>query len=206
MTGLPRGSRLLLGAVLTAFIPDPAAGQADPGAALARCRSIPDNAARLRCYEAAAPPGPQVKLPPLLEGGWRLVRTQGPPGEKDAVSIMHTADIARSDVGLAGLTVRCAEHGTQTLVVLVTPLPPRARPQVTLRAAGKEARVAATVMPPGAALLLPPEADALVAGAGPAEPELALEVVTDEATTRGVIPLTGLRAATQALAATCPAR
>ena len=183
---------------------DRADAQAD-AAALERCRSIADNAARLRCYEAAAPRAPPAAPAPVAPGGWRLVRTPGPPGERDAVSIMHTADIARSDIGLAGLMERCAEHGTQLLVVMVTPLPPRARPQVILRAAGQEARLDATVTPPGAALLLPPEAAALVAGA-PAAAELAIAVVAGESTTRGVVPLAGLAAARQTLTAHCPAR
>jgi hypothetical protein len=184
-----------------------AGAQGDPGAAFERCRTISDDAARLRCYEAAAP-RPRVKGAPLAAGGWRLVRTPGPPGEKDAVSIMHTADTARSDVGLAGLMVRCAEHGTDMLVVMVAPLPPRARPQVTLRASGREARFEARVTPPGAALLLPPEAQALLTGPRQtaAEPELSLEVVSDAATTRGVVPLAGLRLAMAGLAATCAGR
>jgi hypothetical protein len=184
-----------------------AGAQGDPGAAFEHCRTIADTAARLRCYEAAAP-RPQAKGAPLAAGGWRLVRTPDPRGGADAVSIMRAADISRSDVELAGLMVRCAEHGTEMLVVMVTPLPPRARPQVTLRSAGREARFEARVTPPGAALLLPPEAQALLTGPwqAEAEPELSLEVVSDAATTRGIVPLAGLRPAMAGLAASCAGR
>ena len=51
-------------------------------------------------------------------------------GGEDAVSVMHTADPFRSDPDFAGLTLRCAETGTEVLVILLQTLSPRAKPQV----------------------------------------------------------------------------
>jgi hypothetical protein len=208
MPGILRNAVLfigLVGAAIAAETTPQARAQTDPSAAFERCRSIPDTAARLRCYEAAAPRH-QPQAAPLMPGGWRLVRTPGPPGEKDAVSLMHTVDTARSDLGLAGLMLRCAEHGADVLVVMVAPLPPRAQPQVTLRAGGEERRFPAKVTPPGAALLLPGEAQALLAGPWQAEPELAIEVLAEGTATRGAVPLAGLRTAMAGLTASCAAR
>src|SRR5437870_12087111 len=81
---------------------------------LERCRAIADDAARLRCYESAAGGAPGNPAGASnLKGGWRLVRTHNPRGGEDAVSVMHTADPFRSDPDFAGLTLRCAETGTE---------------------------------------------------------------------------------------------
>src|ERR1700744_1094084 len=42
-----------------------------------------------------------------LAGGWRLVKTPNPNGGPEAVSVMHVSDTAKSDLSLAGLTLRC---------------------------------------------------------------------------------------------------
>jgi hypothetical protein len=168
-----------------------------------RCAVLAVIAAVVACGSAHEA---RAQAAPMTPGGWRLVRTPGPPGEKAAVAIMHVADTARSDLGLAGLMVRCAEGGPELLVVMLAPLPPRARPQVTLRAGAEETRVEAKVTPPGAALLLPTSPQALLAGAWRAEPDLAIDVAAEGTTTRGVVPLTGLRTAMTALTAACTAR
>jgi len=53
-------------------------------------------------------------------------RSRDPSGGKDAVLIMQTVDIAKSDLDLAGLMLRCGDAGTEVLVVLLRPLPPLA--------------------------------------------------------------------------------
>src|SRR5262249_16560991 len=65
-------------------------------------------------------------------GTWRLVRTPNPRGGPDAVSIMQTADAARSDIDLAGLTLRCSDTGFDVIVVFLKPFPPRTHPKVKL--------------------------------------------------------------------------
>ncbi len=80
---------------------------------LEHCRALTDDAARLRCYEAATKPStnavPQALGP--AGGTWRLVRTRNPTGGPEAVSIMQTADIAKSDLDLAGMMLRCGKAG-----------------------------------------------------------------------------------------------
>jgi hypothetical protein len=82
-------------------------------------------------------------------GGWRLVRTPNQRGGADAVSVMHTADLFRSDLDFAGLTLRCGETGVEVLVILLQTLSPRAKPQVAVSDTGTGARFSATVAPPG---------------------------------------------------------
>jgi hypothetical protein len=184
-----------------------------------RCRTIPDATARLHCYEDAdraatpkpqpVPPGtpatPGAAAPSIAPGHWRLVRTPNPGGGRDAVSIMQTADIARSDLGLAGLMLRCGENGTEVLVVLLRPVPPGAHPKVTLGAGGSNAEFVASVVPPGAAILLPQGAAALAAGAWQSAAQLAVQVDDDQGPIRGVVSLAGLGTALRTLLANCPA-
>jgi hypothetical protein len=186
----------------------PAVGQPAPGlpsTTLEQCRSIKDDAVRLRCYESeTAKPDPTVRSKSTSVRTWPLVRTPSPAGGADAVSIMQTADVAKSDIDLAGLMVRCGERNTETLVVLVRPFPPRAHPKVTVAAGGTSREFTATVVPPGAALLLPPEAAVLAAGPWQSAAELALQV-DDEHPIRGVISLQGLGPAYRMLTASCRA-
>jgi hypothetical protein len=192
----------------------PAFGQqAGQNSNFARCRAITEDAARLRCFESAAskpatPAAPQTLGPGA--GAWRLVRTKNPDGGKDAVSIMQTANMAKSDLDLAGLMLRCGETGIKFLLVLVEPLPPRAHPKVTVSAAGRSAEFIARIVPPGAALLLPQEATELASGPWSAASELAVQIDPgqnhgESTAIRGTIPLTSLGGALPVLTANCPA-
>lgn len=177
---------------------------------VARCRAIAEDAARLRCFEAA------TSKPPIKPqqfgtgmGTWRLVRTKDPGGGRDAVAIMQTADITKSDIDLAGLMLRCAETGVEVLVVLVRPLPPRAHPKVTVSAGNAKLDFGATVVPPGAAILLPKDATVPASGPWTGAPELFVQVEVgqtdgDAYSTKGTIPLAGLGAALATLRANCP--
>src|SRR5262249_51216293 len=92
-----------------------------------------DQTARLRSFEEAKSYGAQSTVFAATNAGtWRLVRTPNPRGGPDAVSIMQTADPARSDVDLVGLTLRCSDTGFDVLVVLLKPFPPRTHPKVKL--------------------------------------------------------------------------
>jgi hypothetical protein len=147
---------------------------------------------------------PPISSPSL--GGWRLVRTTYPDGRDEAVSIMHTADALRSDPDFAGLTVLCGQHGLEILVILIEPFPPRSRPSITLGAAKNEIHFEASVVPPGAAILLPDDAVALAKGPWQTLQELPITVELGKTTIRGVVPLSGLGAALQTLMAGCLAR
>jgi hypothetical protein len=182
-----------------------AAGLESSGApGVERCRTISDSAARLRCYEdATADPSRQRGGSSSLTGGWRLVRTRNPRGDEDAVSVMHTADLFRSDPDLAGLTLRCGEAGIEVLVILLQTFSPRAKPQVSLSATGENVHFTASVSLPGTALILPAEATALASGPWQNLSELGIEVDNESRVIRGVIPLEGLRDALQTLRVNC---
>lgn len=136
---------------------------------------------------------------------WRLLRTANPRGGADAVSMVRTADISRSDPDLAGLMLRCGERGAEVAIVVVTLFPPRAQPDVTVGADGKEWRFTARVVSPGAELLLPAEATGLAMGPWQLIHELVVKVSSPEQSFGGVVPIDGLAAALATLAANCPA-
>jgi hypothetical protein len=98
---------------------------------LRRCIALIDDAARLDCIEGGVVrPQKRSQLLSPSTGDWRWVRTPNPRGGPDAISIMHTADMSRSDADLAGLMLRCAQDGIEALVIVVAPLPTRARPRI----------------------------------------------------------------------------
>jgi hypothetical protein len=173
------------------------------------CRAISDDTARLRCYEEAKPaPGLPPQTPGAGTSTWRLVRTPNSAGGKDAVSIMKTADITKSDIDLAGMMLRCGESRVEVVLVLVRPLPPRAHPEVTVSAGGKTTEFTATIVPPGAEVLLPEEASALASGPWQTASELSVQIGAVEGEgpnpVRGVISLAGFDAALPLLLANCP--
>jgi len=180
----------------------PGAAQALPGgSSVADCGAIQDAAARLRCFEAANSPQAQQEAPVI--SGWHLVRTPNPETGHEVVSIMRTADTSQSDLGLAGLMLRCGDAGTEVLFAVIEPFPPRAQPQVTLRAGSTNIKLTASIVAPGALVLLPPEASALAEGAWQTATKLDVLITDKQDSIRGVIPLTGLKAAVALLQASC---
>jgi hypothetical protein len=136
------------------------------------------------------------------------VRTPNPAGGRPAVSVVKTADVTKSDIDLAGLMLRCGESNIEVLIVLLRPLPPRARPKVTVTVDGKTTDFIANVVPPGAELLLPLEATALATGPWQAASGLTVEIGPVEGDDqpgpiRGVISLAGLGASLPLLQANC---
>ncbi len=114
---------------------------------------------------------------------------------------MHTAELAHSDPNFAGLVIRCSDNGPEVLLVFVRPLPPRARPKVTVAGTTYEGSVVS------------PSAEVLLAGASgaaqtrwPSLSSLSIEVTENEATTKGVVSLEGLDQALGTLNASCLAR
>jgi hypothetical protein len=140
--------------------------------------------------------------PPKLASGWHLVRTANPRGGPDAVSISHTADITRSDLDLAGMMLRCGEKSVEVMIVVVTPFSPRARPNVSVGADGKEWKFDAQVVSPGA-LLLPVEATNLANGSWQQTRELSVKVTSQNQSFGGVIPIEGLAEALATLDPNC---
>lgn len=156
---------------------------------------------------APAPPfgAPQLASPLPLAGGWLLARAPIAGSNRTSVALIHAVDPLRSDIGVAGLMLRCGEHGFDTILVVVTPYPPSAAPQVTI-ATGKGSRTfPASVLPTGAALALPAAASDLARTVWGGEVELSVSIVDRDATVNGVIPIPSLDAALRTLSASCPA-
>jgi hypothetical protein len=136
-------------------------------------------------------------------GDWRLLRSVSPRGGEDAVSMTRSAEIA-SDRDLAGLILRCHHRGAEVVIVVVTPFSPHAEPSVTIAADGRQWRFEASVVPPGAELLLPAEAADLAAGVWQASRQLRVRISLQEQSIGGVIPIDGLAGALGTLIANCP--
>jgi hypothetical protein len=134
---------------------------------------------------------------------WRLVRSAGTNAEPGASAILHTADFERSDPRLAGLMLRCGREGIETIIVVVEPFPPHARPQITLRTSGQENRFVGTVIPTGAGIRLPSDATGLVTGAWHTARELEIKIAAGDVAIDGVVALSGLFVALESLNAEC---
>ena len=180
---------------------------ADIPTSVERCAGIADGAARIQCYQRAlGPPSAAPGTAQTPAGAWRLVRSRDPRGGPDAVSMMRTADTAVSDLELAGVLLRCGELAPEMRVVLLTPLPPRARPEITITAGASQLRFEASVIPPGAELLLPQDARALADGLLRSTRAIAIRIDTGGAAIKGSVVVEGLHAALATLSANCAAR
>jgi hypothetical protein len=148
-------------------------------------------------------PVPQEQ--PTASGNWQLTRTANPSGGPDSISITKITNPAPTAQDVAGLMLRCAEGATtNVLIVLAAPLPARAHPKVTVVAGAATADFIASVVPPGALVLLPEKASALVEKTWQSVPELAVSITDSNRALRGVIPLEDLSKAMQELQSNCP--
>lgn len=121
------------------------------------------------------------------------------PDGGEAVTMMRTADVMKSDADLAGLSLRCDDKQLEAMLIVVEPFPPRAKLAVSLAGPGGPQRFEATVLPPGAAVLLPAEATELIRGPWQSLPTLAVEIERADRKVKGSIPLAGLASAVQTL-------
>ncbi|MBV8765442.1 MAG: hypothetical protein JOZ66_11065 [Hyphomicrobiales bacterium] len=199
-------------ALVAALISFGTIGSTDLNAKLLPRTPANDVCAILSCYGKASrirlaasnKPGAASSAQTPSGGGWRLMRTLNPHGGPDAVSIVHTADVSRSDLDLAGLMLRCAPGGVEALVIVLDPRPPSSKPLVELRIAGVAKKFETRIVPPFTALLLPPEAAALLTNIGLASEEVAIEIETQPSAVKGTVPLVGLGGALGELRASCP--
>jgi hypothetical protein len=134
---------------------------------------------------------------------WHFVRSAGARGEPGSSAILHTAELERSDPRLAGLMLRCGRQGIETIIVVVEPFPPHARPQITLRTLGQESKFVGTIIPTGAGIRLPSDPTALITGPWQTARELEIEVTNGGAVFKGVVALAGLPEALESLNAEC---
>lgn len=173
------------------------------------CRAIAEDALRLRCFEDAASklvaPSANSALLANSNSGWRLVRTPGAKPSGEVVTMMRTADLLRSDAALAGLALHCGESGPEVMVIVVEPFPPRSRPRVEIGEQASERAFEASVLPGGAALLLPAAATALANGPWQTQSELLVKIENAGSTIQGVVPLSGLKEALNQISNSCAA-
>jgi hypothetical protein len=186
----------------------PAVTAETPGVAegFAKCKVIDDDQARLDCLKKLLAPPPAKPPAEGVQDQWPLVVTPPPPGSggHEAVSIMRTADTARSDPDLAGLMIRCQEKpGLQVLLALVRPLPPRAQRSVVVSPTTTPTIIHAEVSPLGTGIVLPVEPSEFTTGQWRDLKELAVLVQDPQGDIRGVIPLEGLAPALAKLSARC---
>jgi hypothetical protein len=139
-----------------------------------------------------------------LPGGWRLVKTLDPRGGPEAVSVLHAADTAKSDLSFAGLTFRCGQTGIETLLILLDAIDRGSPHDVIVKSGSTETRFEAKAVQAGVVLLLPPGATALASGSWQREPELSIEIAGPPAI-RGSVPIGGLSSALSVLSQSCPA-
>lgn len=178
-----------------------------PNAEVEHCRGVKDEQARKRCYEQANSGGTSSasQRQPAEPGTWQLARTPNPAGGPDSISITKITDTSGSDHDIAGLMLRCGEGATtEVLVVLAEPLSPRTHPKVTVVAGATTTDFTGSVVTPGALVLLPEKASALVEDAWQSAPELAVAIAEKRHSLHGVIPLDDISNAMQTLQSNCP--
>jgi hypothetical protein len=161
------------------------------------------------CLVAASLVG-LVEFSPIQEskaqsemGGWRFVRLPSTPDTASAVAITHAPDLSSSDLNFAGIMLRCAKNNLQIMIALVEPFPPRSQTQVTMVTGTHETKFTGTVIGPGLAILLPPEASALAETASRSLERLSIVVEKGDTKLKGSVALTGLPAALQKLRENC---
>jgi len=171
-----------------------------------RCRRINNEHIRMQCFEqinSKTAPVPQQQ--PTPSGTWQLARTPNPSGGPDSISITKITNPAPSEQHVAGLMPRCAEGATTAvLIVLAEPLPLRSHPRVAVVAGATTTEFIASVVAPGALVLLPEKASALVEKTWQSVPELTVAIMGEHYSLRGVIPLADITTAIQTLQSNCP--
>jgi hypothetical protein len=101
--------------------------------------------------------------------------------------------------------LRCGEGATtEVLVVLVEPLPPRTHPKVSVVAGRTTTEFTGSIVTPGALVLLPEKASALVENAWQSVPELAVTIAENHLSLHGSISLADIGTAMRTLQSNCP--
>ncbi|MGY4615527.1 hypothetical protein ACVWZ4_000754 [Bradyrhizobium sp. USDA 4472] len=165
-----------------------------PGAGAGQIESCDEEASRLANARTQTT---------MLGDGWRLAKTRDSSSSAEIVSVMHVADISKSDINLAGLSLRCGQDGLQAVLILLAPLPRSSRPSVVVKTSTKRSEFEAVVTQAGEALLLPGLASTLASGAWQTASELSIEIATGPNPIEGVVPIRGLVAALNSLPPNC---
>ena len=170
------------------------------------CKGIKDERAQKRCNEQENSSSPTLSQPQSIEAEtWQLARTPNPAGGPASISITKITNATGPDHEIAGLMLRCGEGATtEVLVVLVEPLPARTHPKVTVVAGRTTTEFTGSIVTPGALVLLPEKASALVENAWQSIPELAVAIADNHRSLHGVISLADIGTAMRTLQLNCP--
>ena len=158
---------------------------------------------RQRCDEEASQQANALTQTTSLPDGWRLVRTKDPSGSAEAVSVMHVVDTTKSDLALAGLSLRCGANGIEVVPIMLEPLPRGSHPSATVTIGSDKVQFEASTIQRGEALLLPPPAASLAAGEWQKAAELGIEIATKPTLVQGTMQIRGLSDALRALSPYC---
>jgi len=161
---------------------------------------------RTHCLEAIkSKDTPVAQDQATVFGNWQLARTPNPSGGPDSISMTKVKNPTPSEQDVTGLMLRCAEGATiNFLIFLTAPLPPRSHPKVTVGAGATTTEFIASVVPPGALVLLPEKASALLESTWQSVPELAVAIMENSRALRGAIPVQDISDATRELQSNCP--
>ena len=183
-----------------------AAKQPKLNSEIKHCKRINDQRLRTRCeQEATSKTSPLVQQQETASETWQLGRTPSPSGGPDSISITKLANPIQSNQGISGLMLRCGEGAsTAVLIVLTSALAVRTHPKVAVVAGATTTEFIATVVTPGALVLLPEKASALVEKTWQSVPELDVSITDNNHSLRGVIPLNDISTAIQTLQSNCP--
>jgi hypothetical protein len=159
----------------------------------------------MRCYEEMNAKIAPLQRQPVPSGTWQVRRTPNPAGGPDAISISKISNVIPADQNIAGIMLRCGEGATtEVVVVLVTALPARSHPKVTVTAGTTTTEFTATVVTPGTLVLLPEKASALLEDTWQAVPELAVSIMDGHRSLQDIIPLNDISTAIATLQSNCP--
>jgi hypothetical protein len=172
---------------------------------IAHCKRIHNEMMRMRCYEEMNSKIAPLQRQPVPSGTWQVTRTPNPAGGPDAISISKITNVIPPDQNIAGIMLRCGEGATtEVVVVLVTPLPSRSHPKVTVTAGTTTTEFTASVVTPGTLVLLPEKASALLKDTWQAAPELAVSIMDGHRSLQDIIPLNDISTAIATLQSNCP--
>lgn len=171
---------------------------------LKSCVQTPTSQQKDACDEGIAQLLANSNVMSSLREGWTLTRSKDLAGGPETISIMHPADVASSDFGLAGLSIRCSTDGKEILLILLEPVALGARPSVEVSAGSQKQKFEARLMPGRRSIRL--------SGATSIPNDWlqaqTLSVAVDFGTSliRGTLPISGLSSALQAFDQSCARR
>lgn len=187
----------------------PALGQAI-GTDMVDCSQRPTSGERLRCIEEFSQRTKANNRTSELSGGWQLVKTPNPNGGPDAVSVMHISDSLKSDLALAGLTLRCSRTGgIEALLILLQPIDSKSHTgtaiSVTVTSDSTPIVFEASVVQGGEAVLLRKPTPEAALKTWQQASDLGIDIASDTPI-HGRIPVAGMSDALQTLTQACAAR